>query len=375
WVQVPNASGEAAGLERQAAAPYVPLSWGRRAFLIVALAGSLSLAFWSPQSAQRAPHHDAMSDRGPVADEPADPDPVRRWSARAPLPVARGRFGCVTWGGSIYVIAGETAEGATGAVEVYDPASDSWRSGAPKPTAVANVVAAVLGDEVYVPGGYDSHGQVVAGVEVYTPATDSWRSACPLPVPRCGYALAATGGRLYLFGGWDGSRYVADVLIYDPEQDAWTYGTPLGRARAFAAAATYDARIYLAGGYDGTNELALCEVYDPALEGTDQSPWRALAPMSEARGGLGLVVAGTRLYAVGGGWNGRLAYNESYEVSSDRWRPFPSPVLGRWRTLGLAAVESSLGTTLYAMGGWSGDLLAVNQAYRALLNIYLPGLQ
>ncbi|MDI7275266.1 MAG: response regulator transcription factor, partial [Anaerolineae bacterium] len=33
WVQVPNALGEAAGLERQAAAPYVPLSWGRRAFL------------------------------------------------------------------------------------------------------------------------------------------------------------------------------------------------------------------------------------------------------------------------------------------------------------------------------------------------------
>ncbi len=370
WVEVPGASPSGVP---DASARRPPLSWGRRGFLVAALGGALTLAFWSDPTSRSSPPEDALSDRTP-AGVPADPGTVQRWAARAPLPQARARFGCVALGGRIYVIGGETPEGTTDAVDVYDPADDTWHVGRPKPTAVANVAAAVLGDEVYVPGGYDREGRVVAAVEVYAPGRDSWRSVAPLPAPRCGYALAAGGGRLYLFGGWDGTRYVPDVLIYDPEADSWTYGTPLGRARGFAAAASYEGRIYVAGGYDGVSELAACEVYDPALEGTGESPWRELEAMSQPRGGLGLVVAGSRLYAVGGGWNGGLAYNESYDVAGDRWRPFPTPVLGRWRNLGVAAVENSLGTTLYALGGWSGDLLAVNQAYRAVLRIFLPSL-
>jgi hypothetical protein len=184
--------------------------------------------------------------------------------------------------------------------------------------------------------------------------------------------VASPGGRLYVFGGWDGSRYVADVLIYDPEEDLWSYGTPFSQPRGFAAAAALDGRIYLVGGYDGITELATCEVYDPALEGGAESPWKALAPMAQPRGGLGVAVAGKRLYAVGGGWNGGLAFNESYDILRNRWEPFPSPVLGQWRTLGVAAVQSSLGTTVHAIGGWTGDRVSIQQVYRALLNIYLP---
>ncbi len=370
WVEVPGAA-PAGAIDRTGRRP--PLSWGRRGFLVAALGGALSLAFWSAPASRLSSQEDALSDRAP-AGVPADPGTVQRWAARAPLPEARGRFGCVALGQRIYVIAGETRAGTTDSVDIYEPSEDTWHVGARKPTAVANVAAAVIGDEVYVPGGYDRDGRVVAAVEVYAPESDSWRSASPLPAPRCGYALAASGGRLYLFGGWDGSRYVADVLIYDPEEDAWSYGTPLGRPRGFAAAASFDGRIFVAGGYDGVNELATCEVYDPALEGSGESPWRTVAAMSQGRGGLGLVVVGTRLYAVGGGWNGNLAYNESYDVMGDLWRPFPSPVLGRWRNLGVASVENSLGTTVYALGGWSGDLLAINQAYRAVLRIFLPSL-
>jgi len=370
WVEV--AAVPSAGA--QIAPMLVPLSWRRRAFLVVALAGALLLALW-PQRARRAMERgDALSDSGPAAGAPADPDTVQRWAARAPLAAARDRLACVSFDGRIYAIGGATANGIVNDLEVYDPAQDTWERREPKPTAASNVAAAVLGGEIYVLGGYGSDGRPLSSVEVYRPSANSWRTVAALPAPRCAYALAAAGGRLYLFGGWDGTRYVADVLIYDPEQEAWSYGTPLGEARGFAAAATVDGRIYVVGGYDGADESAACEVYDPASEGGEEPPWEVLAPLAQPRGGLGLAVAGNRLYAIGGGWNGGLAFNESYDVASNRWQPFPTPILGQWRTLGVAAVENSLGTTLFAVGGWTNDRVSINQAYRALWNIYLPAL-
>jgi hypothetical protein len=46
-------------------------------------------------------------------------------------------------------------------------------------------------------------------------------------------------------------------------------------------------------------------------------------------------------------------------------------VLGQWRNLGVAALD----TEIYAVGGWNGDYMGVNQAYRALFRIILPVMQ
>ena len=356
-------------------APIVPpLSWPRRILLVCALTAALALALW-PRPRARAPgREDAQSDSGASTGAAASVDSAERWSPKAALPAPKARAACAAHEGLVYLIGGETAQGVVDEVQVYDPATDrGWEARAPKPTAAYNVAACVLGEEIYVPGGSDGERHALGVLEVYRPATDSWRTARELPAPRSGYALAAAGGRVYLFGGWDGARYVADVWIYDPARDAWSRGTPMGQARGYLAAATVEERIYVVGGYDGVREYASCEVYDPALEGSEQSPWRALAPMSQARGGLGLATDGRWLYAIGGGWNGGLAYNEKYDIAGGRWQPFPTPILGRWRTLAVAAVRAPLGTMLYAIGGYTDERVAYNQAYRAWLSIYLPG--
>lgn len=370
WVTIPAA---AFSEEPEEVGP-APLTWSRRAFLGAALAGALGLALWPRGVAQSRQRSDALSDHGPGGSFAAGPDEAQRWSPRAAMPEAKERFASVGYQGLVLVTGGDTADGVSDRLDVYDPAADHWEQRRPKPTAVSNVSAAVLGDLVYIPGGYDASERVLSVVEAYDPASDSWRTVKPLPAPRCGHALAACAGKLYLFGGWDGTRFVADTLAYDPAEDTWGRGTPMLHGAGFRAAATLDGRIYVVGGYDGAGESADGEVYDPSLEESGQSPWKAIAPMSQPRGGLGLVEAGRRLYAVGGGWNGGLDHNESYDPARNRWQPFPSPILGQWRTLGLAKVESAMGTTLYAMGGWTGDRVAVNQAYRALLSIYLPGL-
>jgi hypothetical protein len=43
-------------------------------------------------------------------------------------------------------------------------------------------------------------------------------------------------------------------------------------------------------------------------------------------------------------------------------------VAGQWRNLGLVALNQKL----YAIGGWAGSYLSLNQSYQALLRQLLP---
>jgi hypothetical protein len=92
--------------------------------------------------------------------------------------------------------------------------------------------------------------------------------------------------------------------------------------------------------------------------------------LTVGRGSLALASLADRIYAIGGGgWTSYLGFNESYNPQSDTWSPIETPLIGEWRSPGLAMLE----TTLYAIGGWSGRYLSANQAYEALpFRIFIP---
>jgi hypothetical protein len=229
-----------------------------------------------------------------------------------------------------------------------------------------------LGDRIYVPGGFDALDQAVAAVEVYDPQGDTWTEVAPLPRPLFAYAIAAVNGKLYLFGGFDGMRYLDTVLIYDPSQDSWSEGTPMNQARGFSAAAVVGQKVYVLGGFDGRNESTLCEAYDPTREGTEGGPWTTLTPMRTGRGGLAAATIEGFVYAIGGGWTSDLAYNVRYDTNQDTWTEFESPILGQWRTLAAATLDSASETVIHVVGGWSERYLSTNYAYQAVFRVFLP---
>ncbi len=338
---------------------------------MVAIAVLLLLALLAPiwwQSRSQAATVTPFSDVGQVQMAPAARPKVSRWIGRAPLPEPTDRLALATDGSKLYTIGGETAGGITDRVAIYDPRSNGWAAGAPKPTPVANANAIWLRDRIYVAGGTTADGMPTDAVEVYDPKTDTWEARAALPFPLAAYGSAGLNGKLHLFGGWDGTRYLADTLIYDPETDSWAAGTPMVEPRAFLAASSLQDRIYVVGGYDGQRELATVAAYDPAGEGTAAGPWSSRAPLSQPRGGLGLVALGQRLYAVGGGWTEPLAFNEQYDIKTGAWSRIETPAVGQWRNLALAA----LGNKLYAVGGWNGSYLGTNEEYQALLQQLLP---
>jgi N-acetylneuraminic acid mutarotase len=186
-----------------------------------------------------------------------------------------------------------------------------------------------------------------------------------LPAPRCAYALAVFSDTLYLFGGWDGQRYVATSYTYDPGSDAWRELPPMTMERGFAAAASLENSLFVVGGYDGAQELDTCARYDPT-----EGAWSACASLSVGRGGLGLIALNGRLYAVGGGgWSSYLGFNERYDPGSDVWNPVETPLVAEWRGPGVVMFD----TSIYAIGGVSGDLLSLNQVYEPLsFHIFIP---
>lgn len=371
WITIEGAPAGETAAPQAPARGVAPISLWQRIFLVASLLLAFGVVFLLPSaggSLRGGASADPFTERTLASPLLPASQESTRWSALPAMPQARGRMAAVWHEGKIYVIGGDSNAGVVGAMDVYDSARGEWSALGYKPTPASNIAAAVLDQKIWVPGGFLEQGQFSSTLEVYDLETGEWREGPALPAPLCAYALAAYDGDLYLFGGANDGGYLNSVYRLDLERDAWDALTPMPTRRAFAAAAVVGERIYVLGGYDGERELTTCEAYAPAAEARGDPPWEGCPPLTLPRGGLGLAAVGSTLYAVGGGWQNYLAYNERWDTENGGWTRFDTPVSGEWRNLGLA----SDGKSLYALGGWSGGFLDAMWAYQAIVTIFLP---
>jgi hypothetical protein len=157
---------------------------------------------------------------------------------------------------------------------------DGWTTLAEAPVALTEVDAAAFGGELWVVGGLAEDGAVVRLVQVYDPATDTWRQGPELPEPVHHAALVATEDALVLVGGYRTLRFdpVPDAWILTPGQQAWVRGPDLPAARG-AGAADFDGERIVYGGGIGPDGLA-DDVW--ALDLPDGG-WRSIGQLSVAR--------------------------------------------------------------------------------------------
>ncbi len=222
-------------------------------------------------------------------------------------------------GGGVQRVAGGPNQFPTSNAWEYDPAEDSWKALAPMPTSRMAGVAAVVGGKIYVIGGASVHpGHQIVSLspavphrsldtnEAYDPATNTWETRTPMPTARNHAAAGVVNGKIYVIGGRLAAAYLSlgsntDVVEqYDPATDSWgTAGLRMPIARSGMGWATYQDRIYIAGGeiFDAHMMAAIraVEAYDPA---TNQ--WSVLPTMPTARHGVSVAVVNGRLYVIGG---------------------------------------------------------------------------
>src|SRR5687768_2043991 len=87
---------------------------------------------------------------------PPSADEVRTsLDSAAALPEARTEVAGARWLGALVVVGGLRTDGSpTARVDIYDPKSDTWRSGPDLPAPLHHTGLAVLGDRLWVAGGY-----------------------------------------------------------------------------------------------------------------------------------------------------------------------------------------------------------------------------
>ncbi len=225
----------------------------------------------------------AFSDLGRLQLAAPERIAAQRWSAGAPLPQPRSRLALASDGKRLYAMGGETVDGVTGDLTVFDPSTNGWLPLATKPTPVANVAAGFLNGRIYVPGGTSSGGGVSDVLEIYDPVTDRWEVGPKLPRPLTAYALVVWSGKLYLFGGWSDQHLRAETLIFDPAAQTWTEGPSLPGPRAFLGAAVLKDVFYVVGGQDSRSNLTDVLAYDPRSEDVGSRAWAAKAPLRQPR--------------------------------------------------------------------------------------------
>jgi hypothetical protein len=180
--------------------------------------------------------------------------------------------------------------------QIYDPATDTWTTGAVNPNATFGGGSGVLGGKLYIVGGDTPTGQPVTTVSVYDPRTNTWGTAASYPSPIMDESCGAIAGKLYCAGGVDalGGNQPTEAFVYNPADNSWKRIADLPIGLAASASSTADGQLLISGGYTGAAGDATNQgfAYDPAMNWWTPLPNAPLARIW-ATGALGF-------YSIGG---------------------------------------------------------------------------
>ena len=290
------------------------------------------------------------------------------WVTLTPDPNAKVTPAVVAIDGKLYVHGfDQDAFGNQGSfaprLSIYDPASNSWTIGASPSHIRAFASAGAIDGKMFVVGGCimsDCRIGVTSALEIYDPATNTWSSGAPMPTARFGMAAGVIGGKLYVTAGTTACppcSTTSAMEIYDPVTNAWTTGAAIPNTRELAASAVVNGLLHVIGGYErGSVNAAVgaVHVYDPVA-----NTWSTRASIPTARLGAAAGVLNGQIYVVGGSTGSSdLAVNESYDPASNTWTPQPSMTTARRYTAG-----GVVGPTLYVIDGANATQLATNEAF------------
>ncbi|MCX8063053.1 MAG: LuxR C-terminal-related transcriptional regulator [Anaerolineales bacterium] len=293
------------------------------------------------------------------------PEPVR-WELVTQMPEAKKSMAYAAVDNKIYIIGGETPNGISDRVDIYDTVTGQWSEGARKPTPVSEACGAYLGGKIIVAGGKKADGSVTSVVEAYDVAEDAWEKLPELPNPLAGAGCVEYEGSYYLIGGWDGKEVRGEVWgCYTKGLSCRKVGT-LDKPRVYLAVAKVKDIVFVIGGWNGTYELADILKLNYGNASFDMYDTYELIEGRYYLASLGVL---DKIFIVGG-QNASKTITNSIEFDTRQilLRSVTNPKMKVWYSQGVVIINEYL----YGFGGVLDGIEKNIYRLRVLFTLILP---
>ncbi|MBA3052568.1 MAG: T9SS type A sorting domain-containing protein, partial [Candidatus Omnitrophica bacterium] len=240
------------------------------------------------------------------------------------LPEKRCYYAGVSYKDYVYVIGGLSygytnyAQRTVFFARINDDGTmGNWETTTPLPLELGSNSAAIVGDHIYVVGGYSKYSKekVVLYTKVNADGTlGNWKNTTQLPSCRFFHSTVSKDKKIYVLGGFDANNGVCDTVLMSTVNDdgtlnSWECTTPLPVPRASGSAAIVGNKIYWTGGlnpfisysnYINSGETRDTVWYTSVNENGHLGSWNGTACMPSDRMSIQISNYNSNLYIVGG---------------------------------------------------------------------------
>ncbi len=238
----------------------------------------------------------AANKKSAAARSSESPSPPKSAAVLPPLPEPVASFGAVVADGWLYVYGGHTGEEHEHSAANLSPhfrriqldGGKQWQD-LPMQTHLQGLPLVAHGGKIYRVGGLNNRNATKNDPEdlhstdefaEYDPATNKWTALTPMPAARSSHNAAVIGDRLYVVGGWklegkSPGTWQPEALVYDfndPKAGWQKLPLPEFKRRALAAG-VWKGKLFALGGMDESGKPSLrVDFFDPQSGKWSQGP-------------------------------------------------------------------------------------------------------
>ncbi|MBE0642973.1 MAG: Omp28-related outer membrane protein [Bacteroidetes bacterium] len=267
--------------------------------------------------------------------------------------------------GRIWVLGGGTTsfQAQSDAIQIYDPSVDRWTtSNSRLPLALRSFQAEVIGDDVYLVGGYQYSSQGVYFAHVYKGviAGDeiTWTKLADFPGGALmRQSMGTDGVKLYMAAGFTSVTGQTGLpsnatWSFDPATATWTSEAMKITPVYYASRMLYDGvgKYFVVGGVGASVYETAVEEYDAAAAS------KPIAVISSTSLDRWVKRANTYKYAFALGNIGGAPLDWSTAVSGTAWLTVDAPSSGTIQSGGQSLVTFTVNPNALSEGQYSGDI-------------------
>lgn len=303
------------------------------------------------------------------AQQPRAPRTARCWKevkcAKGKLPNRRSGAASVVVGDRMYVFGGYGGDGRLDDCWEFNFETRGWRkieylSASPGVRENNGVVEHER--SLYLFGGYNG-SEWLNDFWQFNLDTRLWRRIEPrgdAPASRFGYVSMTYKNVFLLFGGYDGSTWLNDMHEYNFDTQFWSVVEAVGTIPSIRSCPSWSRRgnsVYMFGGYDGVQRMN--DFFEFRLDTYTWSLIPTAGKPPSPRYFHSCAFYGNCLYTFGG-YNGSERLNDMHEFNFDthRWSVISEPSDDKGVPSGRSSLIAEVhGHSLYLFGGYNGHVV------------------